>query len=106
VAEANFTCGGAITYLGVNSSSSLYVSMGPFGVWLICNLSSTSSNGGTSVTVDSCKAWYAALLTQKALGQSATLYFTSTANSNNGAECTAIGTWTSPSPLPYHMDYQ
>lgn len=104
-AWANFTCSGPITYLGVSSASTLYVTVASFGVWPICNLAGPYSSGGTTVNVDSCKAWYAALLTQKVTGGTATLYFTSAAGTANGPECTAMGTWVTLNPLPYHIDY-
>jgi len=106
LAVANFTCSGQITYLGVNSASSLYVSVGSFGIWPICNLAGTASNGGSSVPIDTCKAWYSALLTQKSQGSPITLYFTSNDTGNNGPDCVALVSWQVLSPLPYHMDYQ
>jgi len=106
LAQANFTCAGGISYLGVNSLGTVYVAVGPFGIWPICGLTGSMSNGGSTVGMDSCKAWYAALLAQKAAGQGVTLYFTSTANTANGPECTALTSWVVPNPLPYHIDYQ
>lgn len=103
-ALANFTCGGPVTYLAVNSVSTLYVSVGGYGIWAICNLSSAAGNGGTTVSVDACRSWYAGLLAQRAQGLSVTMYFSSTANTSNGAECTALPAWSIPNPLPYHVE--
>ena len=103
-AFANFSCSGTVQYLAVNSGSSLYVVIGTFGVWAICGLNGSTSNGGTTVNVDACKAWYSALLANQKTGSVITFYFASASNGANGPECTALGTWVLPNPVPYHME--
>ena len=36
-AQANFTCGGNITYLGLNYTGSVAVAVAGFGMWSICS---------------------------------------------------------------------
>lgn len=102
-ARANFTCSGQISYLGLDYSGSLNVSVG-FGIWNICSFTSTSSNGGISIQPETCGAWYAAILASKKAGEPVMLYLTSSANTANGPECSAIGSWVVPSPLPYFLN--
>ena len=102
-AQANFTCGGNITYLGINYTGTVVMSVAGFGIWSICNFNETISNGGISVGPETCKAWYATLLANQKTNQQITLYFTSSASTSNGPECTALGSWVAPNPLPYFM---
>jgi len=97
-AQANFTCSGQVSYLGVNSQDMVYVAVTGFGVWAICKLGDTWSG----VSPNSCKAWYAGLLAAKRADSGVALYFDSSATGNNGSQCTALGSW-SVSP-PYHID--
>jgi hypothetical protein len=101
-AHANFTCEGPITYLGLGYEANLTVSVG-YGIWTICNLSSPMSNGGIAVNTDACKAWYASFLAAQKASTQVRIYFVSTANTTNGPECSAIGSWVQPNPLPYFV---
>ena len=102
-AQANFTCGGNITYLGLNYTGTVVVAVAGFGIWSICNFNEPISNGGITIGPETCRAWYATLLANQKANQAVTLYFTSSANTSNGAECTALGNWSLPNPLPYFM---
>jgi hypothetical protein len=102
-AHANIACKGSVSYLGLNSDGSMHISVG-FGIWRICNFNSPFTNGGVTIESATCRAWYAGILASKASGAQVSIYFTSSANGNNGPECSAIGTWTAPSPLPYFLD--
>ena len=64
----------------------------------------TVYNGGTTVTADSCKAWYAALLANQNAGSTVTFYFSSQNSGGNGPDCTALGTWVGTNPLPYSLE--
>jgi hypothetical protein len=105
LARASIVCSGSVSYLAVNSASVVYTQLSGFGVWAVCNLATPYSNGGNTVSVESCRAWYAALLAQKKADGSAVLYFTSAVNAYNGPDCVALGTWVAPSPLPYHIEF-
>ena len=102
-AMANFTCEGKISYLALNPDGSVNVSVG-FGTWGICNLSTTSvGNGNVTYTPEACRGWFASMLASQKAGHSLRFYFVSSANTNNGPECTAIGHWVWPNPAAYHM---
>src|SRR5689334_15672518 len=62
-AQANFTCGGKVTYLGLFSDGTLTVGVNGYGPWYICNNSTASG----TFSPETCRSWYAMLLaTQKA----------------------------------------
>jgi hypothetical protein len=102
-ASANFTCSGQISYLGMSPEGVITVSVG-FGVWYICNQTSTYTVNGLTYTPEGCRAWYASLLAAKTSGQAVRFFFGSVAESANGAECGAVGNWAWPSPGPYHFN--
>lgn len=102
-ANANFTCGGNITYLGLNYTGAVVVAVNGFGIWTICSVNESIANGGITIGPETCKSWYATLLANQKANQGITFYFTSSANTSNGAECTAMGSWVAPNPLPYFM---
>lgn len=99
---ANFTCSGPISYLGASSNGSIYLSIG-FGVWPICSLNSSYTNAGVTIDPATCRGWYAAILASKKAGDPVTLYFSSSANTANGPECSAVGSW-GISAQPYFLD--
>jgi hypothetical protein len=102
-AYANFTCEGQIAYLGLTSDGSINLSVG-FGIWGICSMTSTTNgNGGVIYTPEGCRAWYAAFLAAQKANQPIRLYFSSSANTSNGPECSALGNWVSPTPAAYFM---
>ena len=100
---ANITCEGLVTYLGIDSSGGLNVSVNNYGVWGICNLNVTFTGNGRTYAPDTCKAWYAAILAAQKTGTGVMFYFESGVNSANGPECPAIGTWVVPNPSPYFI---
>lgn len=102
-AAANFTCGGKVTYLGMSPDGLVSVAVGGFGVWYICNQSAPFTNAGITFTPEGCRAWYATFLAAQKSDHSITLFFGSSATSDNGAECTALGTWNYPAIAPYHL---
>lgn len=102
-AHANIACKGNVSYLGLNSDGSMHISVG-FGIWRICNFNSAFANGGVTIEAATCRAWYAGILASKASGTQVSIYLSSSASGTNGPECSAIGTWTAPSPLPYFLD--
>lgn len=100
-----FTCEGKATYLGMNSEGLVTVSVGGFGVWYICNqTTSFAGNGGITYTPEGCRAWYATILAAQKSGSSIRFFFNTPASTNNGPECTALGSWVYPNPAPYHMN--
>ncbi|MEO8018736.1 MAG: hypothetical protein ABI769_13050 [Pseudomonadota bacterium] len=101
--RANFTCSGPISYMGLSYNGSINVSVG-FGIWGICNLNSPLASGGIGIEPSTCRGWYASILASKKAGEQITLYFTSNANTANGAECSALGSWVVPNPLPYFLE--
>lgn len=102
-ANANFTCEGPISYLGMNPEGVITVSVG-FGVWYLCNQTSAYTVNGLTYPPEGCRAWYATLLAAKTSGQVVRFFFSSAAGTSNGPECTALGSWVWPSPGPYHMN--
>jgi hypothetical protein len=102
-AFANFTCSGTLSYLSVNSGGSVYVAVGPFGVWAVCALGGTVTASGTTVSPDACRAWYAGFLAAKRAEASVTLYFLGPATDHNGSSCTGLGSWVVAAP--YHIDF-
>jgi hypothetical protein len=102
-ASAIVTCEGKITYLALNPDGSVNVAVNGYGTWGMCNLSTPYSLGSVTFTPESCRAWYATFLAAQKAGSTIRLYFNTSANSANGAECTAIGHWVYPNPAPYHM---
>jgi hypothetical protein len=100
-----FTCEGKVTYLGMNSEGLVTVSVGGFGVWYICNQTNPqTSNGGIVYTPEGCRAWFATILAAQKSGGTIRFFFNTSANTSNGPECTALGSWAYPNPAPYHMN--
>jgi hypothetical protein len=100
-----FTCTGTISYLGLSPEGMVTVAVNGFGVWYICNQTTAhTGNGGIVFSPEGCRAWYAAILAAEKSGTPVTFFFNTSANTNNGPECTALGSWTYPSPAPYHMN--
>ena len=99
-----FTCQGKITYLGMNPEGLVQVSVNGYGVWYMCSqTTSFVGHGGITFTPEGCRAWYATFLAAQKTGSTIVFWFTSSASSNNGPECTALGSWVQPNPAPYHM---
>jgi hypothetical protein len=102
-AWANFTCAGQLSYLGLGPQGEVFLSVQGFGVWAVCNMTGPTTVGSITITPDGCKGWYASLLAAQKAGHSITLYFSSAQSGGNGPECTALGSWVTPNPLPYHL---
>jgi len=98
-ASANFTCEGKVGYLGLSPDGVITVNVG-FGTWYICD--QTAGNGSFSPA--GCKTWYSTILAAKLADQSVRFFFASSIEANNGAACTALGSWVWPNPAPYHMN--
>jgi hypothetical protein len=101
-AFANFTCTGKVAYLGLSPSGLVVLSVG-FGVWVMCDQTTAFAGNGGTFTPEGCRAWYAAMLAAQKSDQSVQLFFASAATTNNGAECSALGSWVTPNPSPYHI---
>ena len=104
-AFANFTCEGKVTYLGLSPEGTVTMSVGGYGVWYICSTTNPyPGHGGITFSPEGCRAWFATFLAAQKTGATITFFFGSSANTNNGPECTALGSWTQPNPAPYHMN--
>ncbi len=102
-AWANFTCAGQLSYLGLGPQGEVYLAVQGFGVWAVCNMTGPTTVGSITITPDGCKGWYASLLAAQKAGHAITLYFSSAQSGGNGPQCTALGSWVTPNPLPYHL---
>ncbi len=103
-AFAAFTCEGKVNYLGLSPEGVVTVSIGGFGVWYICNqTTSHAGNGGITFSPEGCRAWYASFMAAQKAGTNVRLFFNTSANTSNGPECTALGSWAHPNPAPYHL---
>lgn len=100
-ANANMFCVGKVTNLAVNNGDSVLVNIGSYGTWVICSLSTSFTVGSTSVSKDSCKAWYAGLLTAKHADVSVNLAIVSGTSGNDAQQCTGLGSWVLVAP--YHV---
>jgi hypothetical protein len=95
-ASASVDCQGKVTYLGLNPDGTVNVNIG-FGIWGMCNVSSTYSLGSVTFTPESCRAWYSTFLAAQKSGSTIRMHFIS------GPACAQIGHWVFPDPAPYHM---
>ena len=84
-AQANYSCQGTVTFLGVNQNAGVVVG-GPGGLpdVYLCQLNTTSPNGWLP---EDCKAAYAILLSAKLSGQTVTIYF------NDSLMCSTQPAW-------------
>lgn len=99
-AHANFTCSGNIAFLGSGADGELHASIG-FGIWKLCNISATSYG----VTPESCRGWYAALLSAQKAGTKARIYFNHANGSENSSLCSSIGNWVVPGTSLFYIDF-
>lgn len=89
-ANGNYSCAGAVNYLGLSASGDVVVSVGNTPIHSICN---TTTQGSYGLPVASCKLAYAALLTARVSGKTMMIYY-----SPNGLTCTTLPSWgTAPS---------
>jgi hypothetical protein len=52
-------------------------------------------------TPEGCRAIYASLLAARAADKSVNFFFQAPA----GTSCSSFGSWTTPSPVPYHISF-
>lgn len=102
-AAANFTCNGKVTYLGLSTDGVLHVSVGSFGVWYVCSLTSTYVGNERTYTPEACRGWYATILAAQKADSSVEFYFGSSGQGTNDGQCVALGSWQVPTTSPYHM---
>jgi hypothetical protein len=100
-----FTCAGRVSYLGLSPEGTVTMSVGGFGVWYICSMTTTwAGHGGITFSPEGCRGWYATILAAQKTDATITFFFQSSSGNGNGPECTALGSWTQPNPAPYHMN--
>jgi hypothetical protein len=86
-------CVGTVQTLAFNPGSGLLqVSIG-YGVQYMCSFNSTV-NG---VDPQTCKSWYAMLMTAKASDKRISMIY------DTSAACNQMGNWSVPNPLPYFV---
>jgi hypothetical protein len=100
-ASANFTCAGKVTYLGLGVSGTVTIDIG-FGTWYLCDLTDPFTNNGITFSPEGCRGMYGGILAAQKADQPVRFFFSSSANTNNGPEC-SMGSWVNPNPAPYHM---
>lgn len=105
VASANFTCEGKITYLSLNPDGAVNYAVNGFGVWGLCNLSTTTTSNGATTPPEACRGLYASMLAAQKSDTNVRVWFASSATTTNGTECTALGSWVAPNPAPYHIAF-
>ena len=95
---ANFSCQGKVSTLALSPvGGTLQVNAG-HGVHYLCTFHA-EYNG---VHPEICKAWYSMFLTAKIAGKEIKQYYSQT---TGGAQnCSELGTWTDPNPMPYFVE--
>jgi hypothetical protein len=89
-----FFCDGQVKSIGLNNANGpLWVSYGTLGIQSICAIGSTQ-NG---VQAETCRAWYAFLLTAHAQQKTIRVYYDS-ATPGNPTSCSGFGSWGNYSP--------
>jgi len=90
---AAIACTGNVSLLALSPGNGIVQVSNGFGVWYLCSVSSVV-NG---VPTESCKAVYSTLLAAQASGRTMTMDFDTT------AQCSQLGNWAVPNPIPYYM---
>jgi len=91
----SFTCKGHVKIIALSpGNGTLQVDTG-FGTHYLCKMHEPY-NG---VHPDICKAWYSMFLTAQASGREVS----QTYSDKNGTNCSSLGTWVVPKPLPYYV---
>lgn len=80
-----YSCGGAITYLAIDSSGAVFVAAGGTPVHAICNI---QTQGSYAMPTTVCKAAYASLVAARIAGKNMMLYYF-----DNGFSCTTLPSW-------------
>jgi hypothetical protein len=84
-ANANYSCDGAVTYLGIDQGGDVVIAIGGTPIHKICNV---FDKGSYLMTVPSCKLVYAAFLTAKSTGKKMVVYY-----NDNGFVCSTFPNW-------------
>ncbi len=84
-AYANYSCGGKVTYLGVDMGGSLTVAVSSTPIHKICNLNDAT---GWTPSVAVCKSIYAQILSAKLAGKNIVIYY-----SDNIYSCSSLPSW-------------
>lgn len=85
-ANANYSCGGAVSYLGMDASGDLTLALsGSTPIHKICNV---NAQGSWGFTAGACKAAYASLLAARLTGKGITIYY-----NENGLTCSTLPNW-------------
>lgn len=83
-AHANYSCGGAVTYLGIDMGGDVTVSVTGTPIHKICNF-----NGGSGrASAATCKSIYATLLAARTTGKTVAIYY-----DENGYTCSSLPAW-------------
>jgi hypothetical protein len=94
---------GKVNFLSLGDGGTVFVSTTTSVITAICSVSADFSN----VKADTCRAWYASLLSQKSLGRSVTIFF-DTANpyntTMNTTNCTANAPWITHPPYNIQLE--
>lgn len=85
VSSFAYSCGGAVTYLGLDAGGTLFVSVGNTALHGICSI---QTQGNYAMTPTVCKAAYMSLVTARVAGKNMTLYY-----GENGLSCATIQAW-------------
>lgn len=99
-AHASFLCTGAVGFLGMGRDGEVFVSNG-FGVWGVCSV----ANATNGLTADTCRAWYAAMISAQKAGGRVRIYFNSADGPENGSQCAAVGSWIITDSSLYFVDF-
>ena len=93
---ANFSCAGKVSSIGLNPiNGTLHVNAG-YGVHYLCKVH-TEFNG---VHPEICRTWYSMFLAAQASDRKVEQYY----NDGNGTNCTTLGSWAVPNPMPYYVE--
>jgi len=85
-AFANYTCGGSVSYLGIDEGGDITVSLAnSTPIHKICNV---TTQGSYRMTVPSCKAAYTAFLAARLAGKNMYVYY-----NDNGYTCSSLPSW-------------
>jgi hypothetical protein len=87
-------CYGNVQALALNPGNGILQVSNGYGVQYMCSFNS-AMNG---VDVQTCKSWYAMLLTAKASGKRISM------NYDTATPCNQIGNWSVPNPMPYWVE--
>lgn len=82
---ANYNCGGAVNYVGIDAGGNVVVAVGSTPIHSICNV---VAQGSWAIAVPVCKAIYASVVAAKISGKTMTIFY-----GDNGATCTTFQPW-------------